>query len=93
MDPILKAGAVFKPRELHRDQAFDSEPPRYLWCMHCERAYLRGEFRPVGDLQMCPYAGCDGDGVIDAWDWEAIRDGHSSYPENPVEGTVYPMYP
>ena len=52
--------------------------------------YVRGEYRPVGDLQMCPYAGCDGDTVVDAWDWEAIREGHSDYPENPVEGTVYP---
>ncbi len=92
MDPTLKAGAVFKPHGLHRDEAFEGDPPNYLWCLHCERAYVRGEYRPVGDLQMCPYAGCDGDTVVDAWDWEAIREGHPDYPENPVEGTVYPMY-
>ena len=92
MDIKLKAGAVFNPNGLHRDAAFDGDPPNYLWCLHCERAYVRGEYRPVHDLQMCPYADCDGDTVIDAWDWESIREDNPSYPENPMEGVVYPMY-
>ena len=92
MDKTLKAGAVFDPHGSHREVALDSDPPPYLWCMHCERAYVRGEYRPEGGLQMCPYTGCDGDTVIDAWDWDSIREQNPSYPENPVEGVVYPMY-
>ena len=93
MDKSLKAGAVFKPNALHREKMFESDgpPPDYYWCLHCERAYRRGEFRHVGDLQMCPYADCDGDAAIDAWDWNSIRKDNA-YPEIPVEGTVYPMY-
>lgn len=92
MDSVLKRGAVFNPRNLHRDQVFEGDPPKYLWCLHCERAYVRGEYREMGDMQMCPYADCNGDAVIDAWDWNSIREEHPSYPENPVEGIVYPMY-
>lgn len=70
----------------------DGQPDTYLWCLHCERAYPNGEYRQVGDLQMCPYAGCDGDAVFDAWRWTDVRDGHATYPETPVEGLVYPLY-
>lgn len=93
MNTSGKEGAVFNPRELHRDRVFDGDPPNVMWCLHCERTYVRGEFRQVGDLQMCPYAACDGDAVIDAWDWNSIRDENPAYPENPEEGVVYPMYP
>ena len=92
MDKSLKAGAVFNPNGLHRDAALDGDPPNYLWCLHCERAYVRGEYREVRDLQMCPYSGCNGDTVIDAWDWNSIRENNPSYPENPLEGVVYSMY-
>lgn len=92
MNNPLKAGAVFDPNGLHRDAAFDEDPPNYLWCLHCERAYVRGEYRPVRDLQMCPYSDCSGDTVVDAWDWNSIREKHASYPENPVEGVVYHLY-
>lgn len=92
MDKKLKAGAVFQPSRMHRDTAFGGEPPEFLWCMHCERAYRYGEFRPVGSLQMCPYTDCDGDTVVDAWSWKRIRQGNPSYPERPREGEVYTMY-
>lgn len=94
MDKALKAGAIFDPDALHREKMFETDgpPPSYYWCMHCERAYPRGEFRPVGDLQMCPYNECDGDAAIDAWDWSSIRDGNPTYPETPLEGVIYPMY-
>jgi len=64
----------------------------YLWCLHCERTYKRGKFRKVGDLQMCPYEGCDGDTVLDAIDWENIRYHHPEYPQIPEEDKVYPEY-
>ncbi len=93
MSTSLKAGAVYKPDALVKERMFeqDGPPPDYYWCLHCERAYRRGEFRLIGNLQMCPYADCDGDAVGDAWDWGSIR-RDNGYPEVPVEGAVYPMY-
>ena len=64
----------------------------FLWCLHCERAFRRGEFRRVGEYQMCPYKGCDGGIVVDAWGWETVRDGHPDYPAIPEIGKVYPLY-
>lgn len=79
--------------ESHRDLAFDEiEGSSHLWCLHCERAYERGKWRAKDGLQFCPYVDCDGDAVIDAWDWAKIRDHHHEYPEVPEFGTRYPMY-
>ena len=78
---------------------------KYMWCLHCERTYEYGQFRAVRvkpfivdhiryepEFEMCPYDGCDGDAVLDAWDWEDIREHHADYPEIPESGKVYPMY-
>ena len=79
---------------LHREMVFQEERrSEYLWCLHCYRTYKRGQFRKVGDLQMCPYEGCSGDTVIDAWDWEDFRDSDPHLPEVPVPGATYPLYP
>ena len=79
--------------KLDRDKISNEEKESdYLWCLHCERTYKRGKFRKVDDLQMCPYEDCDGDTVLDAWDWESVREYHSAYPEIPEEGKVYPLY-
>jgi len=79
--------------ESHRDKVFDEEKRSdYLWCLHCERTYQRGKWREQGDLQMCPYQDCGGDAVIDAWDWEAIRDNKPEHPVVPETGKSYPMY-
>ena len=80
--------------------------PVYLWCLHCERTYIYGELRTVKvkpftvdhvthepELQMCPYEDCDGDAVIDAWEWDRIREINKGYPKVPKKGRVYPMYP
>ncbi|MDD4870967.1 MAG: hypothetical protein PHR77_10440 [Kiritimatiellae bacterium] len=64
----------------------------FLWCLHCERTYRRGECRVINGLQMCPYDGCNGDTVMDAWPWGSLREGHSDYPVIPEEGKRYPMY-
>ncbi len=77
----------------HRDLAFDEiECSGHLWCLHCERTYEREKWRNKDGLQMCPYLDCDGDAVIDAWDWATIREHHREYPEFPEFGTRYPMY-
>lgn len=79
--------------KLHRDEIFGKKAQsEYLWCLHCERAYRRGQYRMVGGLQMCPYEGCDGDTVMDALDWARIREIHPEYPQIPEPGKVYPLY-
>lgn len=72
---------------------------QWVWCLHCERCYKVGEYREVeskqrgvGVLQMCPYADCNGDAVIDPWPWELIREANPSYPRIPKRGVEYPQY-
>lgn len=91
---------------LDREEAFEKESrPEYIWCLHCERTYLYDESRVVKIepftvdhvkyepvFQMCPYEDCDGDAVLDAWDWNYVREHHPDYPEIPEHGVVYPMY-
>lgn len=77
----------------HRDALFEHEGrSAYLWCLHCERTYENGKWRTIDGLQMCPYTDCGGDAVIDAWDWDKIREANPSYPEIPEFGKIYPMY-
>lgn len=64
----------------------------WLWCLHCERAYPLGSYRVVGDLQLCPYAECDGDTALDLWPWGAVRVENPQYPIRPELGVVYPLY-
>ncbi|MFD2256886.1 hypothetical protein ACFSSA_09375 [Luteolibacter algae] len=71
----------------------DENTSEYQWCMHCERAYRRGEHRMVGDIPMCPYPDCDGDIFMDGWDWDQFREPLPQYPEVPEHGVKYPMYP
>lgn len=95
MDTVYAAEAKYAPDDLEKDRLFERNPDQgpYLYCIHCERAYERGYFRQIGDLQMCPYAGCDGDAVIDAWAWDDIADSDNpTYPAVPELGKVYPMY-
>ncbi|MGE8225168.1 MAG: hypothetical protein ACN6RK_05215 [Stenotrophomonas sp.] len=86
--------AHYDPGALERDRLFDrpAAAHTHLYCIHCERAYERGYFRQVRALQMCPYEGCDGDAVIDAWLWTDIADVRNpGYPAVPELGKVYPM--
>lgn len=64
----------------------------FLWCLHCERTYRRGECREIDGLQMCPYEGCDGDTVLDGKPWNWARVEHPDYPTIPTEGQRYPLY-
>ena len=78
--------------KLDREKVFGPDSgSEYMWCLHCERAYQREEFREVDGLQMCPYDDCDGDTVIDALDWNEIREDYPEYPAAPEKGKVYPM--
>src|SRR5947207_1690064 len=78
--------------ELDREKAFGKDRSKYFWCLHCERAYERTQFRQVGKLQMCPYDGCSGDTVTDAWDWEKISEANPVYPKVPKRGVRYALY-
>lgn len=79
-----------------RQEMFGNAKSGYLWCLHCERTYPDGEYREVSNrgqvYQMCPYDDCDGDAVIDAWDWTRIREAHPEYPKIPESGVLYPQY-
>lgn len=80
--------------ETDDDEDGDDEPRSdYQWCMHCERAYRRGEHRLIGDLKMCPFEGCSGDTFMDGWDWDRFREPLPQYPAIPEFGVEYPMYP
>lgn len=85
---------------------FDEYPTSdYVWCLHCERTYKAGEHRRVKTpkairkfvpemefMEMCQYEDCDGNAVIDAWNWGKVS-ALNSYPEIPEHGKVYPLYP
>ena len=75
------------------DEEDDEQRSDYQWCMHCERAYKRGEHRLIHGLRMCPYEGCNGDVFMDGWDWDTFREPLPQYPVIPEHGTKYPMYP
>jgi hypothetical protein len=64
----------------------------WVWCLHCERVYRAGEYREDRGLQYCHYPDCDGDTVMDSWEWESIRQAHPEYPEIPERNKVYPLY-
>jgi hypothetical protein len=59
------------------------KPGEWVWCLHCERVYQVGEFRKVGQYQLCPYPDCDGS-PLDASHWKEKFE--------PVRGVAYKMY-
>lgn len=66
----------------------------YVWCLHCERTYLRSN-ASVGwrGHAECAYSDCDGSLFADGWSWLSVRDGREDrYPLEPVAGRVYPLY-
>lgn len=79
--------------ESDREKVFDEFPrSKFLWRVHCERTYERGKWRDINGLPMVPGLNCDGDPVIQAWDWQALCDHHREYPETPEFGKVYPLH-
>lgn len=80
------------PRRNFSDREFDrARQPEFLWCIHCERAYQFGDFRRSGTRQLCPYVSCAGASVF-AWDWAKVRLANPSYPAEPSQGVVYPLF-
>ena len=80
----------------------EEEASLYVWCLHCERTYMRGEFRKVKvetfevnhvkydtSYEACPYEDCDGSALVDAFDWNYFREHYPDYPEIPERGVVY----
>ncbi|MCX7178191.1 MAG: hypothetical protein NTX56_05240, partial [Proteobacteria bacterium] len=98
-DDVLRAAlgngpglVVNSPETMERYKALVVPRKAWNWCLHCERAYPQGSYRQVGKLQMCAYQGCDGDAVIDIWEWRKIRGYNPGYPEIPELAVVYAMY-
>jgi hypothetical protein len=91
----MKTASV-KPKKMvlmDREKIFaDEKPCAFLWCLHCQRPYKWGQFRLIDGLQMCPYEGCDGDTVMDGWEWKKICEANPDYPDVPELGKVYPLY-
>ena len=90
---LLSSLAEMKHKQMDREKIFaDEKPGGYLWCLHCERAYKWGEFREIDGLQMCPYADCDGDTVMDGWHWHEVCEANPDYPDVPELEKRYPLY-
>lgn len=68
------------------------DPAKVVWCLHCERAYQNDEYRRLDGLRMCPYGDCDGDAVVDQWEWSHVRDNNPGYPARPERGVVYLLH-
>ena len=73
----------------------------WFWCLHCQRTFplnlpdkaQRDEYGHWLDSpHRCAYKDCDGH-IGDIWDWEEVRGHNPQYPETPVEGENYPLYP
>lgn len=78
-----------------RERLFGATADTHLWCLHCQRTYLKTAFRhdPDGSgLELCAYADCDGDAVLDAWDWSKLRHEREGRPLVPEPGVIYPLY-
>lgn len=67
-------------------------PETWLWCLHCERAYQLKDMRRVRGLELCHYVDCDGDTIMDAWNWNELRERRGNLPEVPEKGVMYPLY-
>ena len=78
--------------ELEYEKDEQEIPISYKWCLHCERAYKQGEYRLINGVKMCPYDGCQGDAVIDAWNLNKVKENHTEYPEIPEIGKEYSLY-
>lgn len=80
------------PDTMERYAGIEGPRKAWNWCLHCERAYPQGSYRQVRELQMCPYAGCEGDAFMDLWTWASVRHKNLNYPEVPELGRRYPLY-
>jgi len=87
-----KAKLILNAETMERFEIIASRKRAWYWCLHCERAYPQGSYRQRGSLQMCPYSGCGGDTVMDAWSWARVAKENPGYPATPELGKAYPLY-
>jgi len=86
-------------KQYDRLEMFESDetPESWLWCLHCERCYQLKDMREIKQhgetYQMCHYSDCNGDTVMDGWNWNEFRENRKDLPETPELGVVYPQYP
>ena len=78
-------------RMSERSCLFHGKFAEHLWCTCCKRTFPNGSFRQVGEIRLCPYAGCSGHASVDAMPWERIKVSHPEYPEVPVLGMRYTL--
>lgn len=76
----------------------------WFLCIHCERAFSaeipdnakKDEYENyyMDTPKQCPFKNCDGH-VGDIWNWSNFRNTYypNEYPEVPIFGEVYPLYP
>lgn len=79
-------------RDVSSENPCSGRRSKFFWCLHCERVEFGVNWQK--NKWCCPYPGCDGT-AIDAFTWSAEdwpRSEHSNYPNNPMIGTVYPLY-
>jgi hypothetical protein len=89
LQDVFAEDAVYDPENVHTSERHEGG---VVWCLHCNRCYPYGWHRKGGSgLHMCPYDGCDGDAVMDAWPWEKLVRAND-YPEDPEFGKRYPQY-
>lgn len=83
---VRKAAIRAKAMASYERRKADLTSADFLWCLHCERVWLRKNRQT-----WCPGEGCDGGG-LDWWPWKKLVRLHG-YPEVPVPGTRYALYP
>ncbi len=61
----------------HREMIMEHLGPGWVWRLHCGRVYRREKVRwdSENGIYMCAYEDCDGDALLDAWDYEERRGG------------------
>jgi hypothetical protein len=72
---------------------WSTEPDEdFYWCLHCEQGKTTKEL--LDNHLMCTTPACDGAGFdFDFWSWKKERARHPDWPEVPVRGVLYPLYP
>lgn len=94
---LVQAGTELEhtPNDLFESDAkFDT----WGWCLHCEQCWQYGDMLFVGGYWVCPgYPDCSGT-LMHMWRWNYFREqyplcGGFAYPEVPVRGHRYAMYP
>lgn len=103
MGTETERGGVERMSVAFRELGISHEVGSYIWCLHCEQVFLaetvkrkketRGIYKGY-TFYLCPNNGCNGS-AIDFFPWEHFRDDctENQYPEVPVLGTQYSMYP